>query len=91
MWESAGVALIFTGTALGAYGVVRESPVRCTEFFRVPRVLKMNNGFCPKRLLLNSMIPEHRFLLSSEEEGPHRSRRSFLPNSRRVSREVIPN
>jgi hypothetical protein len=61
------VALIFTGTALGAYGVFRETPVRCSEFFLAPRVLKMNDGFCSKQLLLNSMIPEHDFLLSPEE------------------------
>lgn len=61
------VALIFTGTALGAYGVFRKTPVRCSEFFLAPRVLKMNDGFCPKQLLLNSMIPEHRFLLSPGE------------------------
>ena len=63
------VALIFTGTALGGCRVFRETPVRCGEFLRAPQVLKMNDGFGPKQLLLNSLIPEQRFLLSSDKGG----------------------
>lgn len=58
----AGLALL-SAPAIEAYRVFRITDARCSDFFREPRLLRRNDAFCRDRLLLNSLIRRHRFLV----------------------------
>ncbi len=48
---------------LAAYRTFRRTNYRCGEYFRAPRILSANDGFCRKHILLSTIIPTDRFLL----------------------------
>jgi hypothetical protein len=41
----------------------RQTQYRCSEFPSVPRVLRMQNGYCAEYLLLNTLLERDRYIL----------------------------
>jgi mannosyltransferase len=60
---AAALALAFTWPAARAYVEFRRLPLRCSDFFREPRILDLSDGFCRRRIVLNTLVPEDRYLL----------------------------
>ena len=60
---AAALALAFVAPAARAYQEFRRLPLRCSEFFLEPRILDLGGGFCRRHIVLNSLVPENRYLL----------------------------
>jgi mannosyltransferase len=48
-------AVVLVGSAVGPYLTFRRLKLRCSEFFYRPEVMRQQNGFCRKQLILNSL------------------------------------
>jgi hypothetical protein len=62
---AAALALAFLAPAAQAYAEFRRLPLRCSEFFLEPRILDLSGGFCRRHIVLNTLVPEDRYLLRS--------------------------
>jgi 4-amino-4-deoxy-L-arabinose transferase-like glycosyltransferase len=60
---AAALALAFAAPAARAYLEFRRLPLRCSEFFLEPRILDLADGFCRRHIVLNTLVPEQRWLL----------------------------
>ena len=60
----------FVGLSIDTYLRFRATEVRCSTFFRRPQVLEEHDGFCRKYLILNSLHPDHAFLLRPVDRSP---------------------
>jgi mannosyltransferase len=69
---AAALALAFAWPAARAYVEFRRLPLRCSEFFREPRILDLADGFCRRHIVLNTLVPEDRYLLRAA--GPSQPR-----------------
>jgi 4-amino-4-deoxy-L-arabinose transferase-like glycosyltransferase len=68
---AAALALLIPLVAMDAraYLTFRETGLRCSEFPRDPHILRMKRGFCRDFLLLNTLLPENRYLLRPLGDG----------------------
>jgi mannosyltransferase len=55
--------LAFAVPAARAHLSLRRLPLRCSEFFLEPRILDLASGACRRYLVLNTLVPEDRYLL----------------------------
>jgi len=61
------ILAIFITSAFSTYLTFRQTKIRCSEFFQSTKILNDNNGFCRDRIILNSLIPEDKYILLSIE------------------------
>lgn len=48
-------AVVLVWSAVGPYRAFRRLKLRCSEFYYRPEVMRQQNGFCRKQLILNSL------------------------------------
>jgi len=48
---------------LRAYMMFRTTTYRCSQFFADPVLLDLNDGFCRRYIILNSLVEDQRFIL----------------------------
>jgi hypothetical protein len=60
---ASALALAFAWPAAAGYLEFRKLPLRCGEFFLEPRILDLAHGFCRRHVVLNTLVPEERYLL----------------------------
>ena len=71
---TAALAIAFAWPAAGGYLEFRKLPLRCGEFFLEPRILDLAGGFCRRYVVLNTLVPEERYLLRAVAPDFARSR-----------------
>jgi hypothetical protein len=63
-WVAAfALALAIAWPAAAGYLDFRKLPLRCGEFFLEPRILDLADGFCRRHVVLNTLVPDERYLL----------------------------
>ncbi|HEX5064640.1 MAG TPA: glycosyltransferase family 39 protein [Myxococcota bacterium] len=60
---AAALALAVAWPAATGYRDFRRLPLRCGEFFLEPRILDLAGGFCRRHIVMNTLVPEDRYLL----------------------------
>jgi 4-amino-4-deoxy-L-arabinose transferase-like glycosyltransferase len=50
--------------------ILRRLPLRCSEFYKAASILDAEDGFCRNEMLLNSLLPEHAFLVRPRDGTP---------------------
>ena len=55
--------LAFGSAGVQGYRSFRNTDARCSDFYHDPRILDMGGGFCRRYILLNTLIPEDRFMI----------------------------
>ena len=61
--QSLAVVAFMLCLSVPTYLAFRETKMRCSTFDLQPQVMTMDNGFCEKHLILNSLYEPHSFLL----------------------------
>jgi hypothetical protein len=56
-------AMVLLGSAVGPYLTFRRLKLRCSEFFYRPAVMRQQDGFCRRQLILNSLWRHDSFIL----------------------------
>ena len=64
------LALALLWPAAQGYLDFRRLPLRCSEFFLQPRILDLAGGFCRRHVVLNTLLPEDRYLLRAAAPLP---------------------
>lgn len=63
------VAVALLLAQLSAYSTFRVTKKRCSTFYRDPAVLRIDDHFCERFIVLNSLNPNHRYLLRRVDEA----------------------
>jgi mannosyltransferase len=64
------LALALAWPSLQGYMAFRRLPLRCSEFFLEPRILELADGFCRRHVVLNTLVPQDRYLLRAAAPSP---------------------
>lgn len=72
-------AVVLLGSAVGPYLTFRQLELRCSDFYYRPEVMRQQNGFCRKQLVLNSLWRSRSFAVlrkypPSENDGSKTTR-----------------